>query len=152
MGALAGTPGKAVMAGQSPATLPGLARAHRGLAGPAGEALNATGSRSHPAGAESQGHGEGRAVRALREAESSPTCSPRARPRRLRASLPRCPPAPAESRPLSPHLVPRASGQTEGGQTPLRARTDTGLQTPFRHLRNAGRGISLFISFFFISF
>lgn len=72
-----------------------------------GEGLSAGGSWSRPAGAQSQRHGEGRAVRALREAKRSPTCSPRARPCRLRGFLPR-----QKAAPLSPHLAPRAGGQT----------------------------------------
>lgn len=123
------------------------ARFGSGTSGPlpprSGEGLSAGDSWSRPARAESQGHGKRRAVWALREAERSPTSSPRARPCMLRAFLPRCQPAPTKSRPLSPHTSPRGRvGKPRSGVQ----------QTPFLRLGDAGKGISLFLSFFFLSF
>lgn len=107
-----------------------------------GEGLSAGGSWSRPAGAQSQGHGEGRAVRALREAKRSPTCSPRARPCRLRGFLPRQKAAPSIP-------TPRPQG---GWANRAPGSSTAGLQTPFLRPRDAGKGISLFLSIFFLSF
>lgn len=149
-GLLEGTPGTEV-SGPSPVTLPRLARARRALARP-GDALSAGGSCRRPAGAESQGHGEGRAVRALSEEEKASTCSPRARPCRLRAFLRRCPPAPAKSRSLLPLSRPEGGWANRAWPDPAPGSSTAGLRTPFRRLWDAEKGIALFLSFFSLSF
>lgn len=88
-----GTPGQAVSGGQSPATLPRSARALGGAAS-AGGSWREPRARGGTGGAGPQGSGE---VTHL---------LPRVRPCRLRAFLPRCPPGPAKSRPLSPPARP----------------------------------------------
>lgn len=52
--------------------------------------------------------------------------------------------------PLPPHLAPRTGGQTQPDPAP--GSNPAGLQTPFLRLRDAGKEIFLFLSFFFLSF
>lgn len=149
-GVLEGTPGTAV-SGPSPATLPRSARARRGPC-PARGRAELWGQLQAPAGADSQGHGEGRAVRALSEAEKPSTCSPRARPCRLWAFLRRCPPAPAKSCSLIPLSNPEGEWANRAWPDPALESSTARLRKPFRRLWDAEKGIALFLSFFFLSF